>query len=227
MLRWLLGTLIGWIVGFFLVFLIGDYILPAIPIHQNTWGPSPLFWDIFLFLALITIAISVGIFQWFVALKGTVKGPIWAGALVAISLLLYLAVKFLDTYNWIPPISNGYARMNCLGEYCVADRLYDTWFTGVLIVSFIVGVCFAIPIWAVFRVYKRAAIWSIVASFSASVATALTHCALVLIIQVDSVVNYTFKLVLGPAVFTIVMGLFIDKILKNRVYQESERAKQN
>jgi hypothetical protein len=211
--RWTVGTVVGWIAGLLLAYIIGNSLVSRAS-FQTTFGYTDEFWSLMLLIGGVTIGIFLGFAQWIVALRKLVYGPVWISATTAMAILFYAVSRFLLAQSWMPSIS-VVNQFQCLSASCTVYKLTDTWFIGFLTVVLASGICLAIPLWAVFHSYNRALFWSLCAGLATAAGVSITYVAWVLIVTVTAGVDFSFYLFFGPAVFTIILGIFVVRILKN------------
>lgn len=198
---WTLSTLVGWMAGLFIAFV--AWIMPSFtdPLKETVLIP-------------LLIGTSVGLLQWLLTLRGIVNGPTWVLTTIGVGILINPVMQFLISQSWVPPILYLY-RLECLSDSCYIPTLHDTWFIGILTLSLASGICLAIPTWFVFHSYERAASWSLIAGFAVSLGVGFSYIALVLVLEAAIEVKLLFYFCVGPIVFTVIMGLFLSRILTN------------
>jgi hypothetical protein len=201
MIRWIIGSVSGWVIGLAIGF--GVRALSA-PESFYQFDQSYLGYPI--------LGICVGLLQWRVALKGIVNGVAWTSATGLASVLIAASLIFVESQQLIPPILEYY-NPGCLSASCDSFTLRETWFFGVVVLSFIGGLSVALPTGFVLVLAgygSKIYVW-VFGSFLASVLGLLAYMPISLGPGYDG--TYCYLALIGPMVIAAVSAPFLDVAL--------------
>jgi hypothetical protein len=187
--RWLLGTLLGWVLawGFvYVVFITGGFLICILP---------------FIF------PLCVGLAQWRMALRPLMPFDKWAGS-TALSGVVFIVGVFL-----LVPIMAAFNAVVGYAEW-LSDSVNRA--VGVSLFGLLLGVSFGLPQWYVLRDYSSRAAWWVLDNIFGWAASGLVVPLLYGVLNNSNVFALLLLLAFVPVMFALITGLTLYGIVTRK-----------
>ncbi len=222
--RWVGGTLIGGLLAFLIVLAslgLWENIAPAAAkqfpiIAAQQSGISDVLFALIVLIALLLIGATMGLAQWYVALRGLIRGRVWllTSAITAVTAVagIWIGTQFAPSMFQV--------QQGTLSG--MDDRLFlsDGWAVSVIIWGLSFGVTASLPLWIVLRrSFRRVDQWLAV-TVGGSVGMLFLLAGFVYVVK-GAVLTEGFSCCILPLMFSALTGAALQNVLKHTKSEEA------
>ncbi|MCB9452913.1 MAG: hypothetical protein H6672_15845 [Anaerolineaceae bacterium] len=213
--RWIVATLAGWILGFIVIFTTAMlWELIGTVSYRNHWNPNSIDWlfPVLQGLTVLLVGFSFGLAQWQIALKGKVPRRWWLAA-NSLNVIAALVGLWLGRRT-IPSSSLFTFQSGTLSGFDTVMTVNETGLiTSVAAIGAFVGIAVSLPQWLVLRhSFQQAYQWILGAALGGIAASA--SFVMIVLIMRDAVLSYSLCCCSTPIIFGGVTGYVLFDVLK-------------